>query len=151
MIYLGADHGGYSLKNNILHWLKTQGYQVRDLGNYQLDKYDDYPRFAQKVAQAVQKNPQRHRGILFCRTGVGMALVANKFKGVKAAVATDLKQVKQARLDEGINILTIAADYTPFLRAKRYIRLFLTTPFSNLPRHRRRLKELKKIEQINFR
>ena len=83
-IAIGADHGGYEYKNNIIDLLKNKCYEVKDFGTYSNESCD-YPEFAKKVAESVA-NGNFDRGILICGTGIGMSIVANKFKGIRAAL-----------------------------------------------------------------
>lgn len=86
LIYLAADHRGFELKNKIKEWLKEWGYKHEDMGAFELNKEDDYPDFVSKVAEAVANDPERSRGIIMGGSGQGEAMVANRYKGVRAAV-----------------------------------------------------------------
>jgi len=150
MLYLGADHGGYEYKEKIKKYLDTLKVEWQDLGNTKLDSKDDYPDFAGAVARAVAKNPDKDLGILFCRSGVGVTVVADKHKGIRAALCHDVGQISKTKGDEKSNILSIASDYTPFNRVKKIVKIFIETPFSG-GRHQRRLDKIEALENKNFR
>lgn len=148
MIYLGADHRGYQLKEKIKERLTEEGYQWEDLGNDQLDVEDDYVDFAQKVSEKVLEDPQSNRGILLCGSGVGMDIVANKFPGIRSALVYDVARAKQSREHEDINVISLPADVLNEAQAWAIVQTFLTTSFSNEIRHQRRLSKLAQIEKI---
>lgn len=148
MIYLGADHRGYFLKEKVKIWLKGLGFDFSDLGAYEYDPTDDYPAFAQKVASLVSKE-KGALGILICGSGVGVEVVANKFDGVRAGIGKSPLQVKAARKDDDMNILVLAADFTNDKEAKEMVKIFLMTKFDEEQRHKRRLEEIEKIEANN--
>src|SRR3989339_1180685 len=102
-IYLGADHNGFAIKEYIQDYLEAKGYKVEDLGNVKLNPRDDYPDYAKAVAKKVQKN-QDALGILFCGSGQGMCITANKFKGVRATLAWSAGVAKKSRHDDNSNI-----------------------------------------------
>lgn len=144
-VYIGADHRGYNLKEKVKTWLS--GYKVEDMGAYKLDPKDDYTLFAEKVASMVADNDAK--GILLCGSGVGVDVVANKFDGVRGSLGKSPEQVKAGRVDDDMNILVIAADYTSENEAKNMIDTFLGTKFSGKERHKRRLKDIERIEANN--
>ncbi len=110
MIYLASDHAGFQLKNQLLSWLDSQGQTTQDLGPAELEVGDDYPDYALPLAEAVSRHHQA-LGILVCRNGQGMAIAANKVKGVRAAVAWSPSVARSARIDDHCNVLTLPADY----------------------------------------
>ncbi len=149
MIYLGADHGGYQLKEKIKSWLIGQREKYEDLGAVDFNANDDYPAFAFAVAEAVAKNEDktypwlnRAKGILFCRSGAGMVIAANKIKGVRAAMAYDTRSAQHSRLHNDINILVLPADWISEQQATDIVKAFLTTEFSKEERHARRLGQI---------
>ena len=144
-IYIGADHRGFKLKALILKELEALHYPVTDLGTDSLEPVD-YPAIAKAVSQKVVSN-QESVGILLCSSGQGMAMAANKVAGIRAALVWDSRMVKETRADNNANILVLPADYLSFEAVQRIIRLFLTTPFSEAPRHQRRLTALAKLDQ----
>lgn len=140
-IYLGADHGGYQLKEKIKVWLDEWGYPYADLGNLRLDDSDDYPDFAFKVGEAVAQKPNS-RGILACRSGVGMAIAANKIKGIRAVAPVDEASAVHSRSHNDTNILALSGDSLSDEKAKKVLKTWIETKFSNEERHRRRLAKI---------
>lgn len=147
-IYLGSDHRGYKLKDKIRNWLISESYSVEDMGAYELNPNDDYTEFAQKVAVKVQED-KTALGILFCGSGVGVDIVANKFDGVRASIGINPEQVKAGRTDDDMNVLIIASDFIKKDEAKSMIKVFLETEYESLERRERRLEEIKNIEENN--
>jgi ribose 5-phosphate isomerase B len=146
MIYIGADHRGYKLKEILRVYLQELGYGFEDLGNKELDSDDDYPDFALAVAKKVAENPEENRGILLCGSGVGVDVTANKIKGILSALCFDAKQAKASRNDDNTNVLSLPADYISEDLAKEIVKTWLETPFSDLERHARRIEKIKEIE-----
>lgn len=146
MIYIAADHRGFELKQKIYKHLLDEGMQVTDLGNDHLDPNDDYPEFAQKVAEATA-GAEENKGILLCGSGAGVDIVANKVPGIRSALVFDLQRVKQARAHEDVNVISLPADTLDEETAWEIVSAFLNTPFSNDPRHARRLEEVEEIEE----
>ncbi len=145
MLFLGSDHGGFKLKQQLKRKLMQARYDVSDLGAHQLDPDDDYPLIAFRVARAVIRHSS-HRGILLCRSGVGAAVAANKINGIRATVATDAWLAGRARRDDDINVLTLPADRLNTAAAWKIVQAFLRTKFRRSPRDRRRLQQIKAIE-----
>lgn len=145
MIYLGADHRGYELKENIKIWLSDWGYKYEDMGAFQYEKDDDYPDFAKTVGEKVSKNKSA-KGILICGSGIGIAVAANKIKGIRAGTSVDSKQIMAAVNDENLNILALPADYLSENKAKEVVKSFLESKFSNEERFNRRLDQIKELE-----
>ena len=154
MIYLGADHRGYNLKEKIRQWLTEWNQEFEDLGNDHLDPEDDYPDFAKKVAEKLSwSGPPatqasllalRARGIVICGSGVGVDIVANRRVGVRCGLGFSAEQVKKAREDDDINCLAIPADYLPEEKVKEIVRIFLETKFSGAERMKRRIEKIDK-------
>ncbi|MBU1088741.1 RpiB/LacA/LacB family sugar-phosphate isomerase [Patescibacteria group bacterium] len=144
MIYLGADHRGYKLKEVIKEWLEEWEVEYRDLGNDKYDKGDDYVGFALKVAGKVVI--EKGIGILLCGSGVGVSIVANKVKGVRAALCTTEKQARKSREDEDANVLCLSAYSVDEKMNKKIVKMFLNTVFSSSERHIRRIGKIKKYE-----
>ena len=144
-IYLGSDHGGFKLKEEIKDWLKEWNFSFEDLGAKNYVQDDDYPDYAWPVAVRVG-HEQGSLGILICRSGQGECIVANKAKGARAALAWNEKTAHAARNDDDANILCLAADYTGLDLAKKIIHVFLTTPFDPQERFVRRVNKVKKID-----
>lgn len=146
MLYLGSDHGGFALKETLCAFLKEHGIAYEDLGTTRNESCD-YPQFAALVATKVQSN-SAHRGILICTSGVGMAIAANKFRGVYAARLTQLDEVKTARQHNGINVLCLPGGISPHL-ACELVTLFLETPLDMAERHQRRRQWIADFEKPN--
>lgn len=146
-IYLGADHGGFTLKEKIKGWLTEWKYEFEDMGAYTLDPKDDYTLFAEKVASIVGKG--QGKGVLLCKSGVGVDVAANKFDGVRASLGKSAEQVRAGRNDDDMNILVIAAEFTDDEEAKKMLEAFLETAFAGEARFKRRLEDIKKIEANN--
>jgi ribose 5-phosphate isomerase B len=147
VIYLGADHRGFSLKEELKKYLDQQGYEYRDLGNVEYNPDDDYPDFVFPVAHQVAEGGEGHRGIVMCGSGVGACVAANKVNGIRAGLAMKSDQVTKAREDDDINILCIPADYEASEEVYELVDLFLNTDFSNAERHVRRLEKIKNHEE----
>lgn len=146
LIYIGADHRGFQLKESLKNYLKGSGYEVVDVGN---DKYvagDDYPDFAALAAKKVSLDPENSRGILICGSGVGVDVAANKFKNVRSALAFNAEQAAASRSDDNANVLSLAADYLDEDSAKKILSVWLATNFSGEERHQRRLRKIEDIE-----
>lgn len=144
-VYMAADHAGFDLKNVLRDALEDHGYAVDDLGPTMYDSDDDYPDAAAAVAQAVRKHVGS-RGILICGSAEGVAIAANKFDGIRAGIGFSAEAARLLRTDDDGNVLAIPArlelqdDPLPICLA------FLATPFSEAPRHIRRLKKIFGIE-----
>ena len=145
MIYLGADHAGFKLKEQIKKYFQTQNIEFQDLGNFKLYKNDDYPEFGFKVAKAVAKNPQ-NRGILICGSSFGVCIVANKVKGIRAVSICDINDAKLSREHNDANVLCLSGWDLKSDLAIKIINIWLKTKFSKAKRHLRRLAMIKKYE-----
>lgn len=146
-IYLGADHRGFMMKNEIKSYLDSKNYTYQDLGNNEYDKKDDYPDYANLVAEKVVE--EGARGILICGSGQGVCIAANKHDGIRAAVGINKKQIISSTADEDINILCLAADHLEAKEALGIIEAWLQTKFSNKDRYIRRVNKIKQIEKSN--
>jgi ribose 5-phosphate isomerase B len=144
-VALGADHGGYPLKADLLPWLKSQGYEVLDLGASQYDAKDDYPDFAEAVAKAVAGG-KAERGIIICGSGVGACIAANKVPGARACPCHDTYSAHQGVEHDDMNILCLGARVIGIELAKEVVAVFLKARFSNEERHKRRLQKVLAIE-----
>lgn len=147
MLYIGSDHGGFSLKTELITALKKTDIKFQDLGTTSTTTCD-YPIIAQKVALKVQSDKE-HRGLLICTSGIGMAITSNKFKGIYAAPITSLQEIKQARKHNGINLLCLPGNLKTFV-AFQLLRAFLTTSIDMDERHARRRQEIFEFESKNF-
>ncbi len=146
IIYIGADHRGFDLKEALKRALKADGYEVADMGNAEIDQDDDYPDCAAAVAGKVADAAGEARGILICGSGIGVDIVANKFNGVRSALAVSAEQIRAGRHDDDVNVLAIAAGFTKEDDALAIARVFLGTPFEKNERYVRRLEKIAKIE-----
>ena len=146
MIYIGADHRGYKLKEALKIYLKELNFDFEDLGAKELIPDDDYPDYATLVAKKVSQDPENNRGILICGSGVGVDIVANKFKGVRSALIFNAEQARMSRNDDNASVLSLSSDFTDESSAKEIVKIWLETPFSYLERHARRVEKIKKID-----
>lgn len=136
-IAIGSDHGGFNYKEKVKMVLAAQGVEIVDVGTNSLDSCD-YPAFAKKVAGMVASG-EVERGILICGTGIGMSIVANKFKGVRAALCSDLFSAKATREHNDSNILCMGERVLDEELMLKIVGVWLNTPFSNDERHKRRI------------
>jgi ribose 5-phosphate isomerase B len=146
MIYIGADHRGFELKEELKRRLTNDGIEVEDLGNETLDPADDYVDYAKAVAQTVA-NDSESKGILICGSGVGVDMAANKVKGARSCLVFDQKRAIQSREHEDANILCLGSDILIADDAYEIVKVFIQTPFSGEERHIRRLNKLKELDQ----
>lgn len=142
-IYLGSDHAGFELKEQIKNYLKEKGLVVEDEGAFAVDPEDDYTDYIKIVAKMVEMD-EGSRGIIFGGSGQGEAICANRFKSIRAAVfyGGSLDVIKLTREHNDSNILSIGGRFVGFAEAKQAVDLWLTTPFSNDERHQRRIREI---------
>ena len=148
MIYLGSDHAGFRLKENIKKYLLEQGMEVEDLGARVLNPDDDYPDFVIPVAKKVAENGEHYRGIVFGWSGQGEAMAVNKVRGIRAAVyyGGSLELMKLSRQDNNANVLSLGAGFITKEQAIEAVALWLKTPFEG-GRHERRLKKIEEFEK----
>jgi ribose 5-phosphate isomerase B len=145
-IAIGADHGGFLLKQIIEVFLKEFGHDVIDVGAQSLDPLDDYPQFAEAVSLAVRRG-DAEKGILVCGSGVGASVAANKFPGIRAAVCHDIFSAHQGVEDDDMNVLCLGQRVIGDELAKEIAARFIAATFSGAERHVRRLAEVSKIEK----
>ena len=143
-IAIGADHAGFSLKEQLRLKLAAEGHQVVDFGADSPESCD-YPDFAQAVGRDVAQG-RSDRGILVCSTGIGMAMAANKVDGVRAAPAESEDEVTLTRQHNDANVLTLGARYLDATRAMELIDIFLKTEFAG-GRHARRVAKIAQMEK----
>ena len=148
-IALGADHGGFELKAKLLTMLQSKGLEVADLGTHS-SKPCDYPQIGYKVARAVAER-RFDRGILLCKSGVGIAIAANKVPGIRAAVCGDLFDAERSRSHNDANVLVLGAEKLRDAQARRIVDIWLSTPFEAGGRHERRVRQIAKIERAVLR
>lgn len=145
-IYLGADHGGWQLKEVIKKWLMANHYSVKDLGAKDLSPSDDYPDYAFIVARAVA-NEADSLGLLFCRSGAGMAIVANKLAGVRAVEAWNEVSAVHAKEHNHANILALSGQWLNMDQTQKIVAAFLQAKPDQDERHLRRINKISQIEQ----
>ena len=148
-IYLGADHAGWQLKEQLETYLKDSGHKVVDMGNENLVADDDYPDFGYAVAKRVVTDPEA-RGIVLCGNAQGVCIVSNKVRGIRAATGFNEAAAITTRTDDNSNILCLPARYLRYKNAKAIVDAWLATPFSGADRHVRRLKKVEEIENQEF-
>jgi ribose 5-phosphate isomerase B len=144
-IVVGADHGGFDLKNEIAAQLKQAGHEVVDVGAHAYDSKDDYPDFAWLVAEAVASGKAK-RGILICGSGVGACVAANKIKGVRAGLCHDTYSAHQGVEHDDMNMLCLGARIIGVELARELVTAFVGAQFSGDERHVRRLNKVLAIE-----
>ncbi len=148
-IYIGTDHAGFELKEELKTFLKSLCCEVEDKGAYEFNESDDYPDFIYPVVKAVADDIVRDldsRGIVIGGSGQGEAIVANKVKGIRAAVVYDEYSAKMSREHNDANIISLGNRTLTISKAKELVKLWLETPFSNENRHKRRIWKIKEIE-----
>ena len=143
MIAIGSDHGGYDLKQLVIEHLKKRGFEVKDFGTYSKDSCD-YPEFGHAVAKAVASK-ECEQGLVICTTGIGISISANKVKGIRCALCSDVCSAELTRLHNDANVLALGAGIVGSNLALRIVDAFLDTKFSGDERHSRRIS---KIEQL---
>lgn len=143
-IALGSDHGGYQLKENLKKYLKELKVEYKDFG-CNSEKSVDYPDIGFKIAIEV-KNRNYDKGILICGTGIGMSIVANKIKGIRASLCHDVFSARYAREHNDANILTLGGRVIDSGLAKEIVKVWLNTDFSGEERHLKRLNKIKQEE-----
>jgi ribose 5-phosphate isomerase B len=149
VIAIGSDHAGFGIKGDFIAYLEGMGYRPMDFGTHS-GASCDYPDMALEVAEAVAEG-RASRGVLVCGTGVGMAMVANKVPGIRAAVCNDEYCARYSRLHNDANVLTLGARVVDTERARLILRTFLETEFEGKgergERHVRRLDKLAAVEK----
>ena len=147
MIALGCDHGGFKLKEEIKKYLDELGLEYKDFGAYNEER-TDYPIYAKKVAEEVSTK-RCELGILVCRSGAGMTIVANKFRGVRAANFTNEEETRLSKSDDDKNIAVFGGDYITPNEAIRMLRIWIATEFKG-GRYLERLQMIQDIENENM-
>ena len=147
MIAIGCDHGGYKLKEELKKYLEEIDLEYKDFGTFSEER-TDYPIYAKEVAKAVSEG-KAEKGVLICRSGHGMAIVANKFKNVRAAAITGEEDARFAKADDDINVLTFGADCLNTDEAIRIMRVWIATDFKG-GRYQERIDMINEIEEENM-
>lgn len=167
-IFIGADHRGFKLKEELKAWLSEEGHEVVDCGNTKHDPEDDYPDFGKAVAQRViantssviasharggakqsksgetlrQAQDDNAKGIVLCGSGVGLCIAANRHRGIYCALAFDEKQIYHARRNDHINMISLPSDFVDLEKAKKLVNVFLETELVAKEKYIRRLKKM---------
>ena len=144
-IAIGADHGGFELKAKLTALLQAKGHEVADLGTHSPEPCD-YPAIGYKVAAAVAGR-RFDRGVLLCKSGIGIAIAANKVPGIRAGVCNDVFDAERSRAHNDANVLVLGAEKLSEPQAKRILEAWLATPFEYGGRHERRVRQLAAIER----
>lgn len=147
MIAIGGDHGGFKLKEEIKKYLDEIGVEYDDVGSYSEER-TDYPIYAKAVGEKVSSG-ECDKGILICRSGNGVTIVANKFKGVRAGLVVNEQAAKFAKSDDNVNVITISGDNTSIEETIKIIRMWLATEFKG-GRYQERIEMINKIEKENM-
>ena len=144
-VSIGCDHGALALKNKLVAHLEAQGHQVTDFGTYTLDSCD-YPEFAEKAARAVAEG-KADRGIVLCTTGIGVSITANKIKGIRCALLSDLMSARMTREHNDTNMMALGAGVVGEMLALQIADTWLGTDFSGGERHQRRIDKMMALEK----
>ncbi len=147
-VAIGADHGGFSLKSDLVSYLGSQ-YKVTDFGADKLDPNDDYPQYALEVAIAVASGKAK-RGIIICGSGIGASIVANKVKGIRAGLCHDTYSAHQGVEHDDMNVLCLGARVVGPALARELVTTFLNAIFIKEARHQRRLDMIADLERQCF-
>ena len=145
-IAIGADHGGYPLNERVIRELDAAGHQIIDFGTHVGSRPDDYPDYALKVGQAIQRS-EADIGILICGSGVGASVAANKLLGIRAALCGDTYSGHQSREHDDCNVLCLGARVVGEELALEIVHAFVAAKFTGEERHRRRLTKIAEIEK----
>ena len=144
-ISIACDHGAYMLKNKVAQHLKNEGHEVVDFGTNGPESCD-YPDFAAKAARAVAQGTCE-RGIVLCTTGIGVSITANKVKGIRCALLSDVLSAKMTRLHNDTNMMALGAGIVGENLALEIVDTWVATPFSGEARHQRRIDKVMALEQ----
>ncbi len=146
-LYLAADHRGFKLKEVIKKLLAERGVAFEDCGAMVFDPHDDYVDSAIAAGEKIIQNLLENKGIFICGSGHGMDIVANKFRGIRAALCWNADVAKQSREHDDANVLVLPADWVDEKQAEEMVKIWLESSFSNEERHMRRLKKIQKLMQ----
>ena len=144
-VYLGSDHAGYELKQHLVQWLTSAGHEPVDCGPHIYDAVDDYPPFILRAAERTAADPEG-LGIVIGGSGNGEAIAANKVKGVRAALAWSVQTAELGREHNNANVVSVGARMHSLDEATKFVEVFLNTPFSQDPRHIRRIDMISEYE-----
>lgn len=143
-VIFASDHAGFEYKRELIPFVEALGFEVEDKGPQALDADDDYPDFIGPAAEEVSRDPENVRGIILGASGQGEAIVANRFRGVRATVyyGGNLEIIKLSREHNNANMLSLSARFLSIDDAKEAVKLWLTTPFMGEERHLRRIGKI---------
>ena len=144
-IAIGCDHGALALKNKAVALLTAKGYEVVDFGTYTSDSCD-YPDFAEKAAKAVAAG-ECEKGIVLCTTGIGISIAANKVRGIRCALLSDIMSARLTRLHNDTNMMAVGAGVVGEMLALEIMDTWLGTEFSGDARHQRRIDKVMALEK----
>ena len=144
-IFLGSDHNGFHLKEKIFAYLAKHGYDVEDVGDKTLNPDDDFPEFAQAAALKILGEEEPARAILLCGGGQGMAMAANRFRGIRASVVWDAFEAKMTRNDNDRNVLCLPSRVLDEGDWEGIIETWLSTPFAGAVRFKRRNAQIDEL------
>ncbi|EDY42375.1 ribose 5-phosphate isomerase [Streptomyces sp. SPB074] len=145
-MYLGSDHAGYELKNHLVEWLSEHGHEPVDCGPHIYDAQDDYPPFCLRAAERAAADPEA-LGVVIGGSGNGEQIAANKVEGVRCALAWSVETAKLGREHNNANVVSVGARMHSTDEATSFVEVFLTTPYSEEPRHTRRIEMLTAYEK----
>jgi len=148
-VAIGADHGGFELKNDMAKLLSDMGHEVIDKGAHEYDGEDDFPDFAAPVAESVQSG-EAERGIVICGSGIGAAIAANKFAGVRAGLYHDTYSAGQGVQHDDMNVLCMGARVVGVALAEALVQSFMAASLESHPRFQRRLDKVQAIEDAQI-
>ena len=144
MIAIGSDHGGFKLKEEIKKYLDENNIKYKDYGTFDEER-TDYPIYAEKVAKAIQSK-ECDEGILICKSGAGMTITANKFKGIRATIGFNKEVTIASKADDDVNVLVLSSEYMTISQAVAVVRVWLATEFKG-GRYEERLQMIENIEK----
>ena len=144
-IAIGCDHGALDLKNKVVLHLQSKGFEPVDFGTHTSESCD-YPEFAAAAAKAVACG-SCEKGIVLCTTGIGVSICANKVDGIRCALLSDKKSAEMTRLHNDTNMMALGAGVISEELAMEIVDIWLSTPFSQEPRHQRRIDKMMALEK----
>lgn len=154
-IYIGADHAGFDLKQDLIKHLTEQEingqpeFDIEDVGATKVDPDDDYPDIVEKFVKKIHRG-KNNMGILICGNAIGVCMAANKYKGIRAGVGYNTYAARTSRTDDNTNVLCLAGRVLSTEYGRAIARIWLETPFSNEPRHKRRLDKIVAHEEATM-
>jgi ribose 5-phosphate isomerase B len=149
-VHLGSDHAGLDLKAHLIDWLSAHGYEPVDHGPFEFDAVDDYPVFCLRAAEGVavdEKQGLDSRGVVIGGSGNGEQIAANKVPGIRCALAWSDETARLAREHNDAQVVSVGGRMHPIEDMTRFVEVFLATPFSDDPRHVRRIAQIGRYER----